>query len=138
MVALSRLVVCWRSTVSTYNLLCLLTVIFCTKELSSLRIIIFTSQSRIFLWFAIDQKNYHLHNDRVANKWRNNVPPVFTLNFLPHKPTDPASSNIYRPTINSTGPNLKTTLMTINSNHQNSKDDDVHVTKYYVDMSIMH
>jgi hypothetical protein len=39
---------------------------------------------------------------------------VFTLNFLPYKPTGPVSSNIYRPTINSTGPNLKTTLMTIN------------------------
>ena len=38
---------------------------------------------------------------------------VFTLNFLPYKPTGPISSNIYRPTINSTGPNLKTTLMTI-------------------------
>jgi hypothetical protein len=50
---------------------------------------------------------------------------VFMLNFLPYKPTGPASSNIYRPTINSTDPNLKTTLMTINSNHQNSKDDDV-------------
>jgi hypothetical protein len=50
---------------------------------------------------------------------------VFTLNFLPYKPTGPVSSNIYRPTINSTGPNLKTTLMTINSNHQNSKDDNV-------------
>ena len=46
---------------------------------------------------------------------------VFTLSFLP----GPVSSNIYRPTINSTGPNLKTTLMTINSNHQNSKYDDV-------------
>jgi hypothetical protein len=34
------------------------------------------------------------------------------LNFLPYKPTGPVSSNIYRPTINSTGPNLKTTLMT--------------------------
>ena len=50
---------------------------------------------------------------------------VFTLNFLPYKPTRPVSSIIYRPTINSTGPNLKTTLMTINSNHQNSKHDDV-------------
>ena len=51
---------------------------------------------------------------------------VFTLNFLPYKPTGgPVSSNIYRPTINSTGSNLKTTLMTINSNHQNSKHDDV-------------
>jgi hypothetical protein len=50
---------------------------------------------------------------------------VFTLNFLPYKPTGPVSSNIYRPTNNSTGPNLKTTLMTINSNHQNSKHDDV-------------
>jgi hypothetical protein len=39
---------------------------------------------------------------------------VFTLNFLPYKPTGPVSSNIYRPTINSTGPNLKNTLMTIN------------------------
>ena len=48
---------------------------------------------------------------------------VFTLNFLPY--TGPVSSNIYRPTINSTGPNLKTILMTINSNHQNSKHDDV-------------
>jgi hypothetical protein len=35
----------------------------------------------------------------------------------------PVSSNIYRPTINYTGPNLKITLMTINSNHQNSKHD---------------
>ena len=50
---------------------------------------------------------------------------VFTLNFLPYKPTGPVNSNICRPTINSTGPNLKTTLMTINSNHQNSKHDDV-------------
>ena len=50
---------------------------------------------------------------------------VFKLNFLPYKPTGPVSSNIYRPTINSTGLNLKTTLMTINSNHQNSKHDDV-------------
>ena len=50
---------------------------------------------------------------------------VFTLNFLPYKPTRPVSSNIYRPTINSSGPNLKTTLMTINSNHQTSKHEDV-------------
>jgi hypothetical protein len=40
---------------------------------------------------------------------------VFTLNC----------SNIYRPTINSIGPNLKTALMTISSNHQSSKHDDV-------------
>jgi hypothetical protein len=52
---------------------------------------------------------------------------VFTLNFLPYKPTRPVSSNIYRPTINSTGPNLKTTLMTINSNHQNSMTPQVFV-----------
>jgi hypothetical protein len=38
---------------------------------------------------------------------------VFTLYFLPYKPVEPVSSNIYRPTINSTGPNLKTTLMII-------------------------
>ena len=53
------------------------------------------------------------------------IRPVFTLNFLPYKPTGPVSSNIYRPTINSTGPNLKTTLITINTNHQNTKHDDV-------------
>jgi hypothetical protein len=46
---------------------------------------------------------------------------VFMKNFR----GGPVSSNIYRPTINSTGPNLKTTLLTINSNHQNSKHDDV-------------
>ena len=50
---------------------------------------------------------------------------VFTLNFLPYKPAGPVSSNIYRPTINSTGTNLKTILMTINSIHQNSKHDDI-------------
>ena len=50
---------------------------------------------------------------------------VFTFNLLPYNPTGHISSNIYRPIINSTGPNLKTTLMTINSNHQNSKHDDV-------------
>ena len=50
---------------------------------------------------------------------------VFTLNFLPYKPTGPVSSNIYRPTINSTGTNLKTILMTINSIHQNSKHDHI-------------
>ena len=26
--------------------------------------------------YAIDQKINHLHNDRVANMWRNNVPSV--------------------------------------------------------------
>ena len=62
-----------------------------------------------------------------ANNYENISETVFMLNFLPYGPTGPVSSNIYRPTINSTGPNLKATLMTINSNHQNSKDDDVHV-----------
>jgi hypothetical protein len=52
------------------------------------------------------------------------IKPVFTLNFLPYRPTRYVSSNIYKPTINFTGPNLKTTLMTNNSNHQNSKHDD--------------
>ena len=50
---------------------------------------------------------------------------VFTLNPLAYRPDGPVSSNIYMPTINSTGPNLKTALMTISSNHQNSKHDDV-------------
>jgi hypothetical protein len=58
-------------------------------------------------------------------QYRLSTLPVFTLNFLPYKTTAPASSIIYRPTINSTSPNLKTTLMTINSNDQNSKHDDV-------------
>jgi len=61
---------------------------------------------------------------------------VFTLNFLPYKPTGPVSSNIYRPTINSTGPNLKTTLMTINSNHQNSKHDNVPNTMWTCQLCI--
>ena len=66
----------------------------------------------------------------LVSMWRLhlNLPPgapVFTLNFLPYRPTGPVSSNIYRPIINSTGPNLKTALMTISSNHQNSKHDDV-------------
>jgi hypothetical protein len=60
--------------------------IFCTKELSSIQIltfIVFTSQSHKVAYFydvgstyAIDQKINHLHNDRVANMWRNNVPSV--------------------------------------------------------------
>jgi hypothetical protein len=49
----------------------------------------------------------------------------FGKSWYRYNPTGPVSSNIYRPTINSTGPNLKTALMTINSNHQNSKHDDV-------------
>ena len=61
---------------------------------------------------------------------------VFTLNFLPYKPTGPVSSNIYRPTINSTGPNLKTTLMTINSNHQNSTHDNVPNTMWTCQLCI--
>jgi hypothetical protein len=39
------------------------------------------------------------------------IKPVFTLNFLPYRPTGHVSSNIYKPIINYTGPNLKTTLM---------------------------
>jgi hypothetical protein len=44
---------------------------------------VFTSQSHKVAYFydvgstyAIDQKINHLHNDRVANIWRNNVPSV--------------------------------------------------------------
>ena len=49
----------------------LLTVLFCTKELSSLRI--FSSLHKVaYLYdvgstYAINQKINHLHNDRVAN-----------------------------------------------------------------------
>ena len=58
----------------------LLTVLFCTKELSSLRI--FSSLHKVaYVYdvgstYAINQKINHLHNDRVANMWRNNVPSV--------------------------------------------------------------
>ena len=45
--------------------------------------IVFTSQCEKIAYFydvgstyAIDQKINHLHNDRVANMWRNNVPSV--------------------------------------------------------------
>ena len=48
-----------------------------------LTFIAFTSQSHKVAYFydvgstyAIDQKINHLHNDRVANMWRNNVPSV--------------------------------------------------------------
>jgi hypothetical protein len=69
---------------------------------------------------------YKCHTWRKFHKQQcSNLNAVFTLNSLPYKPTGPESSNIYRPTINSTGPNLKTTLMITNSNHQNSKHDDV-------------
>ena len=64
----------------TLNTHFLITYIFCTKELSSLRIL---SSLHKFAYFydvgstyAIDQKINHLHNDRVANMWRNNVPSV--------------------------------------------------------------
>ena len=58
----------------------------------------------------------YYHQLKNTHSRQNSITAVFTLNFLPYKPTGPVSSNIYRPTINSTGPNLKTTLMTINSN----------------------
>jgi hypothetical protein len=54
--------------------------IFCTKELSSLRILSSLHKVAYFYdvgnTYAIDQKINHLHNDRVANMWRNNVPSV--------------------------------------------------------------
>jgi hypothetical protein len=66
---------------------------------------------------------------------------VFMLNCLPYKPTGPVSSNIYRPTINSTGPNLKTTLMTINSNHKGCEEevdsDDIKYTEDPIDNMIL-
>jgi hypothetical protein len=58
----------------------------------------------------------YYHKLKNTHSRQNSITAVFTLNFLPYKPTGPVSSNIYRPTTNSTGPNLKTTLMTINSN----------------------
>jgi hypothetical protein len=79
--------------------------------------------------YACTPMTYFLYKCHTWSKFHkqqcSNLNAVFTLNSLPYKPTGPESSNIYRPTINSTGPNLKTTLMIINSNHQNSKHDDV-------------
>jgi hypothetical protein len=57
----------------TLNTLFLQLYIFCTKELSSLRILSslhYAKKSHIFydvgITYAIDQKINHLHNDRVA------------------------------------------------------------------------
>jgi hypothetical protein len=51
-----------------------------TKELSSLRILSSLHKVAYFddvrSTYEIDQKINHLHNDRVANMWRNNVPSV--------------------------------------------------------------
>ena len=64
----------------TLNTHVLLTVYICTKEHSN---IVFTSQSHKVAYFydvgrtyAIDHKINHLHNDREANMWGNNVPSV--------------------------------------------------------------
>jgi hypothetical protein len=38
---------------------------------------------------------------RIKKKYHRELKTVFMLNFLPYKPTGPVSSNIYRPTINS-------------------------------------
>ena len=67
----------------TLNTHFLLTVYILYKELSSLRILSSlhkATKSHIFYdvgsTYAFDQKINHLHNDRVANMWRNNVPSV--------------------------------------------------------------
>ena len=61
----------------------LLTVYILYKRTKFPSNIVFTSQSHKVAYFydvgstyAIDQKINHLHNDRVANMWRNNVPSV--------------------------------------------------------------
>ena len=65
----------------TLNTHFLLTVYILYKRTKFPSNIIFTSQSHKVAYFsdvgstyAIDQKINHLHNDRVANMWRNNVP----------------------------------------------------------------
>ena len=64
----------------TLNTHFLLTVYILYKELSSLRILSSLHKVAYFYdvgsTYAIDQKINHLHNDRVANMWRNNVPSV--------------------------------------------------------------
>ena len=64
----------------TLNTHFLLTVYILYKRTKSLRIL--SSLHKVaYLYdvgstYAIDQKINHLHNDRVANMWRNNVPSV--------------------------------------------------------------
>ena len=64
----------------TLNTHFLLTVYILYKRTKFPSNIVFTSQSRIYIdvWstYAIDQKINHLHNYRVANMCRNNVPSV--------------------------------------------------------------
>jgi Na+/H+ antiporter NhaB len=67
----------------TLNTHFLLTVYILYKRTKFPSIIVFTSQSHKIAYFydvgstyAIDQKINHLHNNRVANMWRNNVPSV--------------------------------------------------------------
>ncbi len=67
----------------TLNTHFLLTVYILYKRTKFPSNIVFTSQSHKVAYFydvgstyAIDQKINHLHNDRVANMWRNNVPSV--------------------------------------------------------------
>ena len=62
---------------------CLLTVYILYKRTKFPSNIVFTSQTHKVAYFydvgstyAIDQKINHLHNVRVANMWRNNVPSV--------------------------------------------------------------
>ena len=67
----------------TLNTPFLLTVYILYKGTKFPSKIVFTSQSHKVAYFydvgstyAIDQKINHLHNDRVANMWRNSVPTV--------------------------------------------------------------
>ena len=63
----------------TLNTHFLLTVYILYKRTKFPSNIVFTSQSHKVAYFydvAIDQKVNHLHNDRVAKMWRNNVPSV--------------------------------------------------------------
>ena len=67
----------------TLNTHFLLTVYILCKRTKFPSNIVFTTQSHKVAYFydvgstyAIDQKINHLHNDRIANMWRNNVPSV--------------------------------------------------------------
>jgi hypothetical protein len=65
---------------------------------------------------------------------------VFTLNFLTYKPTGPVSSNIYRLTINSTVPNLKTTLYKSCDDEEEEEEednDDMEYTEDAIDNMIL-
>ena len=79
----------------TLNTHFLLTVYILYKRTKFPSNIVFTSQSHKVAYFydvgstyAIGQKINHLHNDRAANMWRNNIPSVAVEDNIERKKTE--------------------------------------------------